>query len=154
MSLAADAIDRAGLGDVRDARRRGDRSALEASIPRLETADLLALGALADAARTEDVGDDVRIHLRGAPTELAVLRGKGLELLRRVAIARITRGERVAVDFNECGFELAQIALGFGASELVGAALDKRGLLLENGLKREKEIEGLVSRCKRKPVLA
>jgi len=154
MSLAGDAIDRAGLGDVRDARRRGDKTALEASIPRLESADLLALGALADAARTEDVGDDVRIHLHGSPSDLAVLRGRGLELLRRVAIARITRGARVAVDFNECGFELAQIALGFGASELVGLALSKRGLPLANETSREKEIEGLVQRCKRKPVLA
>ena len=154
MSLATDAIERAGLGDVRDARRRGDKAALEASIARLESADLLALGAFADVARTEDVGDDVRIHLKGAPTDIAVLRGKGLELLRRVAIARITRGQRIAIDFDECGFELAQIALGFGASELVGTARSKRGLPLANSTKREKEIEGLVERCKRKPVLA
>jgi hypothetical protein len=154
MNLSEGAIDRAGLADVRDARRRGDKAALEASIPRLEAADLLALGALADVARSEDVGDEVRIHLRGAPSDLPVLRGKGLELLRRVAIARITRGQRIAVDFGECGFEFAQIALGFGASELVGTTSSKRGLPLENSAKREKEMQGLVERCRRRPVLA
>ncbi len=154
MSLGADAIDRAGLVDVREARQRGDRAALEAAIPRLESADLLAVGALADVARVEDVGDDVRIHLRGAPPDLVLLRGTGLDLLRRVAIARITRGARIAVDFTDCGFELAQVALGFGASELVGTAANKRGLPLENGAKRESEIEGLVTRCRRRAVLA
>lgn len=154
MSLAADAIDRAGLADIRKARERGDRAAIEAAIPRLEAADLLAVGVLADALRVQDVGDDVRIHLRGAPPELVLLRGKGLDLLRRVAIARITRGARITVDFTECGFELAQVALGFGASELVGTAADKRGLPLENGAKRETEIEDLVTRCRRRAVRA
>ena len=154
MKLSEGAIEGAGLSDVRAARRRGDKAALEASIPRLEKADLLALGALADVVRSEDVGDEVRIHLRGAPNDVPVLRGKGLEFLRRVAIARITRGDRIAIDFGECGFEFAQIALGFGASELVGVAASKRGLPLENSAKREKEMQGLVERCRRRAVLA
>ena len=132
------------LSDLRAARLRGER--IE-DIARLESADLLALGALADEARAKDVGDDVRIHLKSAPSDVLLLKGKGLELLRKVAIARIVRAGRIAVDFETCGFEMAQVALGFGASELVGK------LPLENREKRREEMMGLVTRCKRKPVL-
>src|SRR3989442_6546515 len=98
MSLVSDAVERAGLADVRKARLRGDR--VEDAIARLESADLLALGALADEARAHDVGEDVRIHLKSAPSDVVLLRGTGLDLLRRVAVTRLVRGGRIAIDFE------------------------------------------------------
>jgi hypothetical protein len=143
--LVASALSRAGLADVAAARARGDRATLSAAEPRLWSADLLALGALADAIRAAEVGPVVRLHA-DRRTAGAALRGSGLSLLRAVACARVL-GERAApvcVDWGACGLELAQIALGFGASELVGPLQSKRGLPIAEGATKKVKGEGLV----------
>jgi 2-iminoacetate synthase ThiH len=138
------AIDDAGLSDLAVARRSRALSAAE--VERLRAADLLALGALADRVRAEDVGHEVTIHTaEPAPPALAAAplvvlpRAEsaltGLELLREVAVTRISgpRGQHVRIDWAVCGLELAQVALGFGADELVGRIVNKRGLPLGEG---------------------
>jgi 2-iminoacetate synthase ThiH len=180
MSALVDrAIDEAGLADVLTARRAGRVDA--SHVARLREADLLALGALADRVRADEVGDEVLIDTRGGASrgdgdgEAIVLPAAdrevtGLELLREVAVARVTgpRGARIRVDWTRCGLELAQIALGFGASELSGRIVDKRGLPLAEGaqlgvvgkksrleaanLVKRRELEGFVRRAGRTPV--
>jgi hypothetical protein len=173
-TLLEQAIRAAGLGDVMEARRRG--AVGDEHLARLRHADLLVLGALADRVRTEDVGDEVRIYV-GVPGDddarVRVLPDgdrevTGLELLREVAVARIAGGReaRVRVDWTRCGLELAQVALGFGASELVGRIASKRGLPLAEderlgvgkksrtelaSLVKRKELEGFVRRAGRTP---
>jgi len=173
------AIDAAGLGAVLAARREG--ASMDAHIARLRAADLLALGALADRVRIEELGAEVRIYERPpsgdesappsgderappsgdprAPGVLIVLPRDGeeltgLELLREVAVARITgpRGAHVRVDWTRCGLELAQVALGFGADELAGFIATKRGLpiadgeLTGGGKKSKRELAQVVKR--------
>jgi hypothetical protein len=156
------AIDAAGLGAVLAARRA--KAPLDGHLARLRAADLLALGALADQVRAEEVGADVRIHAGGdggSPSsgETIILpRGDGeitgLELLREVAVARIAgpHGVHVRIDWDRCGLELAQVALGFGADELVGLLATKRGLpiadgeLLGVGKKSRRELAQVVKR--------
>jgi hypothetical protein len=141
-ALVQKAIAAAGLAEIVAARRAGAISA--ADVERLRHADLLALGALADAVRAEEAGADVKIFADGAsavagdrvvvlPPDATSL--TGLELLREVAIARVAgpRSARVRVDWARCGLELAQVALGFGANELVGPIANKRGLPLVEG---------------------
>jgi len=126
--------------------------------------------------RTDEVGDEVRIYTR-APAAAAgavVLPDgdtqlTGLELLREVAIARISgpRGARIRVDWTRSGLELAQVALGFGANELSGCLADKRGLPMAEDAKlgvvgkksrleaaalvKRRELEGFVRRAGRTP---
>jgi hypothetical protein len=173
-ALVDRAIDAAGLAGVVAARHAGQVG--QSDIARLHGADLLALGALVDRVRADEVGDEVRIYTsppaddEGAvvlPGEEAAL--TGLELLREVAIARIAgpRGLRVRVDWTRCGLELAQVALGFGANELAGRIANKRGLPMAEGEKlgvvgkksrleaaetvKRKELEGFVRRAGRTP---
>jgi hypothetical protein len=168
-NLVERAIDAAGLGPVLAARRGA--AAMDAHVSRLRGADLLVLGALADRVRAEEVGADVRIYMTGAPPSgdggappsgdgsappsgdagVIVLPREGqdlagLDLLREVAVARITapRGARVRVDWARCGLELAQVALGFGADELVGFIATKRGLPIADG-----ELAGVGKKSKR-----
>jgi len=168
--LVERAIDAAGLGAVLAA--RGDAASMDVHVPRLRAADLLALGALADRVRVDEIGAEVRIYECAPPSgdecappsgdECAPPSGDecappsggeiadgaavvvlprdgeeltGLDLLRQVAIARITgpRGAHVRVDWTRCGLELAQVALGFGADELVGFISTKRGLPIADG---------------------
>jgi 2-iminoacetate synthase ThiH len=168
------ALDAAGLAAVLEARRAGRM--IDAQATRLRDADLLALGALADRIRAEEVGDEVRIYL-SEPTDdderVVVVPEEasdvtGLELLREVAVARIAGplGARVRVDWARCGLELAQVALGFGADELVGRVVNKRGLPLAEGemlgvgkrsallpaeVVKRNELAGFVLRAGRKP---
>jgi hypothetical protein len=103
----------------------------------------LALGALADRVRAEEVGSDVTIYTsepESSEAPLVVLPAPGggltgLELLREVAVTRVCgpRSLRVRVDWAVCGLELAQVALGFGADQLVGRIVNKRGLPLGEG---------------------
>ncbi len=155
MTLVQDTLEREGLWTVREARRRGDLDAVKAAMPALRAADLLALGALADEIRTVDVGADVRFCTQASAAERAAYRGvfvpragkTGFEFLREVAIARITAepGECVRVDWDDAGFELSQVALGFGANEIWGALANKRGLpILDEEMKKVKG-EGMVS---------
>lgn len=178
MSALVDrALEAAGLQDVLAARRRGAVATEHAR--QLRDADLLALGALADRVRSEEVGPEVRIyadarHDGGGGALVATFpRGgredTGLELLREVAIARICgpAAARVRVDWSRAGLELAQIALGFGANELVGRLANKLGLplapgeLLGTGKKsallpaevvKSRELEAFVTRAGRVPV--
>jgi hypothetical protein len=178
MSALVDrAIEAAGLGDVLGARLAGPLS--QEHVARLREADLLAVGALADRVRAAEAGAEVRIYagdqehgrhdaplvvLPQADRELT-----GLELLREVAIARITgpRAARIRVDWARCGLELAQVALGFGADELVGRIASKQGLAIAPGelvgvgkksaqlpaqLVKRRELAAYVTRAGRAPV--
>jgi 2-iminoacetate synthase ThiH len=175
MSALVDrAIRESSLEDVLGARRAG--ALTPEQIERLRSSDLLVLGALADRVRAEEVGDVVRIYTDEAlevAADVTVLPGPGsettgLELLREVAMARIAGPRRasVRVDWTRCGLELAQIAMGFGANELVGRIANKRGLPLAEGEKlgvgkksrleaadvvKRKELEGFVRRAGRTP---
>ena len=159
-SLVVDAIARAGLADVAFARNTGDLERVRAQRDALSKADLLALGALADRVRQDEVGDVVRIFTNvkpddgddvvdmhaGGPDQTG--RGAvGIEFLRAVAVARITgpRAAKVRVDWSKTGLELAQVALGFGASELVGPIASKRGLLIADDAQKKVKGEGMVS---------
>jgi 2-iminoacetate synthase ThiH len=70
-----------------------------------------------------------------------------MQFLRAVAIARITgpRAAAVRVDWSEVGIELAQVALGFGANELVGPIANKRGLAIASDATKKVKGEGMVS---------
>ncbi len=161
--LVERAIDAAGLGSVLAARR--ESASMDPYVARLRAADLLVLGALADRVRADEVGADVRIYMTSAPsgdcgaplsgdggvTDVIVLPRDdqeltGLDLLREVAVARITgpRGAHVRIDWGRCGLELAQVALGFGASELAGFIATKRGLPIADG-----ELSGVGKKSKR-----
>lgn len=141
--LTERALLREGLLEVLDARKSG--ADLRAFIARLRDADLLALGALADAIRRDEVGEGVRVHLESIPEN--AIRARGLELLRAVAIARITgaRGARVCVDFGTSGLEIAQVALGFGASDLAGPIANRRGLPIAEDARKKIKGQGMVS---------
>ncbi len=149
-----ESIARAGLLPVLAAHRAGDMDAVRSSIDTWCSADLLVLGAVADAIRSEGVGDDVCIHERrsGADalnTVLWVDHVPGtteLDLLRAVAVARIqaTKGMRVGVDWSQCGMELAQVALGFGASDLRGLITRKSGLPIYDDETRKIKGQGMV----------
>jgi hypothetical protein len=188
-ALVDRAIESAGLLGVLNARRNGSLSA--SHIEQLRRADLLALGAVADRVRSEEVGAEVRVYTSTPPEtgDLVALlpsdgasaalpqRGQndgdaqltGLELLREVAVSRVAGppAARVRVDWTRCGLELAQVALGFGANELVGVISTKRGLpiapgdlagvgkksrLLPAELVKRKELAGYVRLAGREPV--
>src|SRR5580692_9500072 len=134
MSLLVDrAIADAGLDEVLEARTLGAFS--YEHLARLHTADLLALGALADRIRSTEVGAEVRVDARLVAFPRAGEDLTGLDLLRAIAMARVTHQQsaRVRVDWTLCGLEIAQIALGFGANELSGRIATKRGLPIAEG---------------------
>jgi hypothetical protein len=126
-------------------------------IKALEECDLLALGALADRVRSEEVGPEVKVFTRGTPSsgpgvfvaradEADAANARGT-VLRRVAVARITGplAGRVVVDWASVGLELAQVALGFGASELAGPVVTRRGLPIADDRTQKVKGAGLVS---------
>jgi hypothetical protein len=149
-----EALARAGLASVAAARRSGRLDEVRATMAAWRGADLLALGALADAAREDDVGREVRVH--EAPTAGGHAPDEGvvwvddapsdLDLLRAVAVARIAGGPgaRVGVDWGRHGLELAQVALGFGASDLRGTITKKSGLPILATDARKVKGEGMV----------
>jgi 2-iminoacetate synthase ThiH len=155
-TLSDQAIVREGLWPLLEARRARDLEGVRAMSTALETADLLAVGALAEAVRREEVGDLVRLYANTRPeADAAAVEVKkaeegdasGIRFLRAVAIARITGplGARVRVDWSEVGLELAQVALGFGASELVGPIANKRGLAIADDATKKVKGAGMVS---------
>jgi hypothetical protein len=146
-----EAIAKAGLSPVLAARRSGDLETVRTTLTSWGAADLLALGAVADAVRTEDVGEVVRIHPAGhhdgdVAWIDASVHSSELEFLRAVAVARIAgkNGVRVGVDWSKCGMELAQVALGFGASELRGPVTRKSGLPIYADEKTKVKGQGMV----------
>lgn len=91
--------------------------------------DLLVVGALADRLRAAERGDVVRLHL-DRPGDDAVRTFGRAELdaagdahvfLRQLAIARLSseRGAALRVDAESLGLPLAQVALAYGADEIV-----------------------------------
>jgi hypothetical protein len=151
--LAERAIEEAGLLELREARRRSDFARVSALAPRLDAADLLAVGALADQIRHEEVGDIVRVFAGTSAEEgpdvvtIEADEASRGSVLLRVAKARITgpRGARVRVHWATVGIELAQVALGFGANELAGPVLSRRGLPIADDSTRKVKGSGLVS---------
>jgi len=151
-----EAIAKAGLLPVLAARRAGDLESVRSTVTSWGAADLLVLGAVADAVRVEDVGEVVRIHENaprggsGGDAEItwvdASTHASELEFLRAVAIARISAlsGPRIGVDWSKCGMELAQVALGFGASELRGPITRKSGLPIYADEKLKVKGQGMV----------
>jgi hypothetical protein len=183
MSVLVDrAIVASGLAELAEARRRGDVSTVLALAVRLEGADLLIVGALADRIRVEEVGPVVRIYANAPkhnglapPSDVVAVHAdaqdegaRGIGLLRRVAMARILgpHRARIRVDWGEIGLELAQVALGFGANELQGPIANRRGLPIaaESQLKvkgkglvsaqsiKRKELHGIILRAGREPL--
>jgi hypothetical protein len=169
-----ESLRKAGLLVVLDARRSGDLAGIAATSPSWSKADLLGLGAVADAVRVDDVGEVVHIHERaprpGDPevTWVDPIGASELDFLRAVAVARISarKGARIGVDWSQRGMELAQVALGFGASDLRGPITRKSGLpiLADERLKvkgqgmvdlraiKRREIAALVTYAGRLPV--
>lgn len=169
-----ESIKKAGLLPVLAARRAGELEAVHASMATWSAADLLLLGAIADIVRGDDSGDAVSIHeLAGAHgadvTWVQPVKGASeLDVLRAVAVARIAgaKGARIGIDWSQCGMELAQVALGFGASDLRGPVTRKSGLpIYEDETKkvkgqgmvelrsiRKREIAALVTHAGRLPV--
>ena len=154
MSLAAKAIAAAGLDDVLAARERGESVA--AHRDQLMSADILVLGALADLVRAREVGAEVRVTMRrDADCRSASLvktpamppTDRGLAFLRAVAMARLESAPAtaIAVDWGDCGFELAQLALSFGANELLGPPLSRRGLPIADDQAKKVKGQGMVS---------
>lgn len=152
--LVKKALERAGLGDIARARLAGEPLP-EGSREKLEGASLLALGALADAVRAQACGDVVQVHLkapRGADVTFVAREGAhgqdaGLSVLRRVAVARVLapNAARVGVNYMDTGLELAQVALGFGASDLLGVLVNKRGLPIADEATKRVKGQGQVS---------
>jgi hypothetical protein len=146
------AIAKAGLLPVLAARRAGDVDAVRSTMTSWASADLLALGAVADAVRAGDVGDTVVIHDRtpSEPADVAWVEtspdASELDFLRAVAVARIAarKGARVGVDWSQRGMELAQVALDFGASDLRGAITRKSGLPILEGERLKRKGQGMV----------
>jgi hypothetical protein len=149
-----EAIAKAGLAPVRAAHEAGDVDTLRATVASWGKADLLVLGAVADAVRVADVGATVRIHevtsgddLQGHVTWVTAPAGASeLDFLRAVAVARVAakRGARIGVDWSERGMELAQVALGFGASDLRGPITKKSGLPILEGERLKLKGQGMV----------
>lgn len=146
------AIARAGLAPVLRARRAGEIEAVRATMDDWRHADLLALGAIADAVRSEEIGEVVSIHKPGEGQgvlwiEIPSEKATELDVLRAVAVARIAgpRAGRVGIDWGRHGLELAQVALGFGASELRGAITRKSGLPILDDESKKVKGQGNVS---------
>jgi hypothetical protein len=151
-----EAIAKAGMAPVLAARRAGDLDTVRSTVTTWGAADLLVLGAVADAARVEDVGEVVRIHEHGAragasgDAEItwvdASVHSSELEFLRAVAVARIAArsGARIGIDWSKCGMVLAQVALGFGASDMRGPITRKSGLPIYADEKLKVKGQGMV----------
>lgn len=156
-----EAIAKAGLLTVLSARRAGELEKVRATVIQWGAADLLALGAVADSVRVDDVGEVVRIHesarvasetpdgeegTSGVTWVEAPANGSELDFLRAVAIARIAarKGARIGVDWSQQGMELAQVALGFGASDLRGPITRKSGLPILEGERLKLKGQGMV----------
>ena len=151
-----EAIAKAGMAPVLAARRADDLAMVRSTVTTWGAADLLVLGAVADTVRVEDVGEVVRIHEHASraggsgDAEItwvdASMHVSELEFLRAVAVARISsrRGGRIGVDWSKCGMELAQVALGFGASDMRGPITRKSGLPIYADEKLKVKGQGMV----------
>jgi len=155
------AIERAGLSALLEARRAGDMTHVRATATSWGASDLMVLGAIADQCRSDGVGGVVRIHDRRDAEVTWVDPSPGaseLDVLRAVAVARIASdaGARIGIDWSRHGLELAQVALGFGASDLVGPVTRKNGLPILADEKQKVKGQGMVDvvDLKRKEIAA
>lgn len=142
------AIARAGLAPIFASRTRGDLEAVRALLASLGDLDLLVLGAVADAVRKRENGDVVRVHPSADPGVVWIREANSeLDMLRAVAIARVTGpvAARVGVDWGRQGLELAQVALGFGATDLTGPITRKSGELIHEDDLRKVKGQGMVA---------
>ena len=152
MILSANEIEAASLGDVVVARCRGE-SLSESQIEKANAADVLALAAAADVVRRADCGDEVRVF-RLAPGDAVIVDAggrAGTALLRHVALTRLLAPakSRVVVDVGRFG-PLAQIALSFGASDLLWA--QPKSLPTHDAPDPRATLEGEIRRTKRTPL--
>lgn len=118
--------------------------------------DLLLLGALADKMRAAERGDVVRLFLDPPSDETRTFDAAddGHAFLRAVAIARLSGTGAIRVDARGVGLQLAQVALTFGADEIVVSVREgKRALEVFGGdeasarekeILRERELVGLI----------
>lgn len=148
-SFVERAIERAGLGALLPARRRGDLDTVATLLGAHATVDILILGAIADAIRQEECGDVVRVHPTASSDVRWISReGKSeLDLLRAIAVARITasKGARIGVDWATEGMEIQQVALGFGATDLTGPMTKKAGDLIDADDLKKVKGQGMVA---------
>ena len=117
--------------------------------------DLLLLGALADRMRAAERGDVVRLHLDRQSQEEVFdnAANDAHAFLRKVATARLTVGGAIRIDAEAVGLQLAQVALTFGADEIV-VPIEKLSLEVyseapsvkteEKKVLRERELVGLI----------
>jgi hypothetical protein len=111
--------------------------------------DLLLLGALADRMRRAERGEVVRLYVDRPNDEVPVLSEveDGHAFLRRVAVQRLTVGGLIRIDAEAVGLQLAQVALTFGADEIV-IPIEKLSLEVygneEKRVLRERELVGLI----------
>jgi hypothetical protein len=165
-TLVTQLVEREGLLPLLASRERGvvPRESEVADV--VARAQILAVGAAADAARRRECGDETRIHIPTAPppTDALVVIGadtvaRGTALLRHIALLRLGGpiALRIVVDFGALGLEIAQVALSFGATDLAGPILSRRGLpILDRDdpkkLVKRREIAGYVERAGFRPV--
>jgi hypothetical protein len=143
-----EALARAGFDEILPARARGDLGRVRELLLERPDVDLLVLGALADAVRTAECGDAVFVHDVAAPDVTWIEEAPSeLELLRAVAHARIVgpTAVRIGVDWGRSGLELAQVALGFGATDLVGPITKKSGTLISEHELHKVKGKGMVA---------
>jgi len=166
MTLTTHAIAQTGLADVVDRRCQGTALGNE-ELARFEGLDLLVLGAIANEIRRHDCGDNVQVYLTKSPGPEApfslVTRQPGHDgtaFFRSVAMARLalTPGARLAVDFDVIGLALAQAALPFGISDLIGTLRSQKGLVMAGDTlsahAKRREIAGCIARAERVAVFA
>ena len=154
MSALVDRRNRCAPGSapLLEARRAGDFDGVRAMAPALAQGRPPRPRRARRRVRAEEVGDVVRVYANVRPrAERArpsrCIRDAGRDGAGTRAPARGRgrahlgpRAADVRVDWSRCGLELAQVALGFGANELVGPIANKRGLA-DRG-RRDEEGEG------------
>jgi hypothetical protein len=165
-ALVTQLVEREGLLPLLASRERGVVPLESEVADVVARAQILALGAAADAARRRECGDETRIHIPTAPpaTDALVVIGpdtvaRGTALLRHVALLRLGGpiALRIVVDFGALGLEIAQVALSFGATDLAGPIASRRGLPLldrddQKKLVKRREIAGFVERAGFRPI--
>jgi hypothetical protein len=142
-------------------------------LARLRESDVLAVAALADLMRAAGQGDEVLLVDLGFVAESALAGmvharpvlgasegATGLDVLREVALVRLATpaAQPVAVSSDAIGEGLAQAALTFGASVIVGTFTRRGALPLAGGSAAEvpantkkSELAGRVARGGRRP---
>ncbi len=125
--------------------------------------DLLLLGALADKMRVAERGELVRLFIERPRDEVKTFARAELDaagdahtFLRSIAIARLSGSGAIRVDGESIGLQLAQVALTFGADEIIATVRDEHGKrslevygsedanVREKEVLRERELVGLI----------